>query len=70
MTMKGFLVSFVAGAVTVWLFKDAIAAWVDSRTGAARAQLGRTLHAAADAIEGGLAEVSAGDAPTRIGRVS
>jgi hypothetical protein len=70
MTMKGFLVGFVAGAVTVWWCKDSIAAWIDSRTAAARARLGRTLHAAADAIEGGALEAPAGDALTRIGRVS
>jgi hypothetical protein len=70
MTMKGLLVGFVGGAATAWWFKNSVAAWVDSRTAVARAQLGGQLHAAADAIQGGLSEAPGGSARTRIGRVS
>jgi hypothetical protein len=70
MMMKGFLFGLITGATTVWVLKDSIITRIDIRTRSVRARAAHRLHAAADAIEGGLAGAPPADTPTRIARVS
>jgi hypothetical protein len=70
MKMNSFLLGLITGATTVWWLKDSIVARIDTRTRPIRARAAHGLHAAADAIEGGLAGAPPADTPTRIARVS
>lgn len=70
MMMKSFLLGLITGATTVWVLKDSIAARIDARTRTIRARTAHGLHAAADAIGGGLAGAPPADTPTRIVRAS
>lgn len=69
-TIKGFFVGLITGAVVVYWFRDWIAARIDARTETVRARAAHGLHAAADAIEGGITGAAATAGPTRIARTS
>jgi hypothetical protein len=61
--IKSFLVGLIAGAAASLVFKESIAARIDSRTRTIRAKTADRLRAAADAIEEGSAESSGPDKP-------
>ncbi|HET9492048.1 MAG TPA: hypothetical protein VFR64_20145 [Methylomirabilota bacterium] len=69
-TIKGFLVGLITGAVVAYWFRDWIAARIDARTETVRSRTAHRLHAAADAIEKGIAGAEATATPTRIVRSS
>lgn len=68
--MKSFVFGVITGATAAWVLKDSIATRVDARTRMLRARAAHRLHAAADAIETGMAGASRADAPRQITRAS
>jgi hypothetical protein len=62
--IKSFLVGLIAGATASLVFKESIAARIDTRTRAIRAKTAHGLRTAADVIEDGAAESPGPDKPS------